>query len=54
LIISVVDDGVGMPEDVARSGLRNLESRAQQFGGTLSVASEPDRGTRVTWRVPLG
>jgi len=53
LIISVVDDGVGVPEDIARSGLLNLEHRAQQFGGTLSVTSEPGKGTRVTWRVPL-
>jgi signal transduction histidine kinase len=54
LIVSVVDDGVGMPADTARSGLRNLEHRARQFGGALSVATEPGQGTRVTWRVPLG
>jgi signal transduction histidine kinase len=53
LIISVVDDGVGVPQDIARSGLLNLEHRAQQFGGALSVTSEPNKGTRVTWRVPL-
>jgi signal transduction histidine kinase len=53
LIISVVDDGVGMPADVARSGLLNLEHRAQQFGGALSVHSAPGEGTRLAWRVPL-
>ena len=53
LIISVVDDGVGVPEDIARSGLLNLEHRAQRFGGSLSVTSGKGEGTRVTWRVPL-
>ncbi|MCS7483688.1 GAF domain-containing protein [Umezawaea endophytica] len=53
LIISVADDGVGIPVDVARSGLLNLEHRAQQFGGALSVHSEPGEGTRVAWRVSL-
>ncbi|WNV88650.1 GAF domain-containing sensor histidine kinase [Umezawaea sp. Da 62-37] len=53
LIISVVDDGVGVPESVARSGLLNLDHRARLFGGSLSVTSEAGKGTRVTWRVPL-
>jgi signal transduction histidine kinase len=53
LIISVVDDGVGVPADIARSGLRNLEERAVQLGGSLSVSREPAGGTRLTWRVPL-
>jgi signal transduction histidine kinase len=53
LTISVVDDGVGMPPAVARSGLRNLEQRAAALGGTCSVTAEPDGGTRLTWQVPL-
>ncbi|MCS7479361.1 GAF domain-containing protein [Umezawaea endophytica] len=54
LIISIVDDGVGVPQDIARSGLLNLEHRAQRFGGSLSVTSGTGGGSRVTWRVPLG
>ncbi|MGW4209284.1 GAF domain-containing protein [Lentzea sp. NPDC004789] len=54
LIISMVDNGLGMPPEVARSGLRNLEQRAASLHGALTVADEPGGGTRVTWRVPLG
>ncbi|MCX2949126.1 GAF domain-containing protein [Lentzea sp. NEAU-D7] len=53
LIISMVDNGLGMPPEVARSGLRNLEQRAAELNGTLTVGEEPGGGTRVTWRVPL-
>ncbi|GAB2817711.1 GAF domain-containing sensor histidine kinase [Lentzea nigeriaca] len=53
LIISMVDNGVGMPPQVARSGLRNLEQRASGYGGSSAVADEPGGGTRVTWQVPL-
>jgi signal transduction histidine kinase len=53
LTISVVDNGVGMPEVTARSGLRNLERRAAELGGDLVVGSEPGGGTRLMWHVPL-
>ncbi|MDX8052354.1 GAF domain-containing protein [Lentzea sp. BCCO 10_0798] len=53
LIITMVDNGLGMPSDVARSGLRNLEQRAVALNGALTVGEEPGGGTRVTWRVPL-
>ncbi|MFJ8966413.1 GAF domain-containing protein [Lentzea sp. NPDC102401] len=53
LVISMVDNGLGMPPDVARSGLRNLEQRAAELNGVLTVGEEPGGGTRVTWRVPL-
>jgi signal transduction histidine kinase len=54
LIIDVVDDGVGMPADVARSGLLNIERRAETCGGAVTVAAGSEGGTRVVWRVPLG
>lgn len=54
LIIDVVDDGVGMPADVARSGLLNMQRRAETCGGAMTVAANPEGGTRVVWRVPLG
>ncbi|MGH3876328.1 MAG: GAF domain-containing sensor histidine kinase [Actinophytocola sp.] len=53
LVVDVTDDGVGMPADVARSGLHNLERRARECGGSCVVASRPAGGTRLTWRVPL-
>jgi hypothetical protein len=52
----VVDDGVGFdPATVTRgNGLRSLQQRAAQIGGTLRVESSPGRGTDVilTARVP--
>ncbi|QFZ20270.1 GAF domain-containing sensor histidine kinase [Saccharothrix syringae] len=53
LVITVADNGVGMPAQVARSGLRNLEQRALDLGGTCTVTGGPTGGTRLTWRVPL-
>jgi signal transduction histidine kinase len=53
LIIEVVDDGVGLPEKRARSGLANLERRATECHGTVTVAAQQGGGTRLTWRVPL-
>jgi signal transduction histidine kinase len=53
LVIEVVDDGIGIPAGVARSGLSNLEQRAAACNGTVTVAAGPDSGTRLSWRVPL-
>jgi signal transduction histidine kinase len=53
LVIDVVDDGVGLPPGVARSGLLGINGRASKFGGSLLVAPGPEGGTRLTWRVPL-
>ncbi|MGH4011490.1 MAG: GAF domain-containing protein [Pseudonocardiaceae bacterium] len=53
LVIEVVDDGIGIPEGVARSGLANLEQRAVACGGMITVGAAPHGGTRLTWRVPL-
>jgi signal transduction histidine kinase len=53
LVIDVVDDGVGFPPGVARSGLLGIERRAARRGGVLNVTPGPEGGTRLTWRVPL-
>ncbi len=53
LVIEVVDDGVGIPDKAARSGLANLERRAAACGGTVTVVAQPGGGTRLTWRVAL-
>ncbi|MCE3555316.1 GAF domain-containing protein [Pseudonocardia sp. RS11V-5] len=53
LVLQIVDDGTGMPDDVARSGLHNLAERAAELGGALEVRRRPGGGTRLAWRVPL-
>jgi signal transduction histidine kinase len=53
LIIDVVDDGVGMPPGVARSGLLGVERRAGKCGGMAVVVPGPEGGTRLTWRAPI-
>jgi signal transduction histidine kinase len=55
LALIVRDDGVGIPEGVHRSGLRNLADRAEQLGGTMRVGpwAASGAGTQLEWRVPL-
>jgi signal transduction histidine kinase len=53
VVVEVVDDGRGIDERGARSGLRNLEERARRRGGTASVERLPDGGTRLRWCAPL-
>ena len=53
VVIDVLDDGVGIPETVARSGLHNLAQRAVGLGGSCTVTSPPGGGTRLTWTAPL-
>jgi two-component system sensor histidine kinase UhpB len=64
LVVSVVDDGAGFRarggadagsggERRAGSGLPRLAERLEIVGGSLEVASEPGRGTRVQARVPV-
>ena len=49
--VVVTDDGTGLPEVHARSGLANLADRAERRGGRLVVSSGP-AGTEVRWTVP--
>lgn len=53
ITVEVLDDGVGIPAHVGRSGLRNVEHRAETLGGQLRLARVGDHGTRLTWRAPL-
>lgn len=53
LTLVVRDNGTGVPEDGRRSGLRNLQERALQLGGSFEVGSPPEGGTRLMWSVPL-
>jgi PAS domain S-box-containing protein len=54
VMLSVWDDGVGLPADVVfGDGLRNMERRAQLLGGSSRISSEPGPGTELLWRVPI-
>ena len=53
LTIGVSDDGVGISEDVTRSGLGNLAARARDCGGQFTAAPRPGGGTRLVWSAPL-
>ncbi|MER6129037.1 GAF domain-containing sensor histidine kinase [Streptomyces sp. NPDC001795] len=52
--LTVSDNGVGIPPDGRRSGLRNMAERAQQLGGRMEWSSPADGGTTLIWRVPVG
>jgi len=58
LVLRVTDDGRGVEAAAAPTadhghGLVNLRRRAQRWAGTCTVEPAPDRGTVLTWRVPL-
>ncbi|MDH6112041.1 signal transduction histidine kinase [Kitasatospora sp. MAP12-15] len=54
VLLSVTDDGVGIPEGGRRSGLANLRRRAENLGGDAWHEPGPDRrGTRVRWSARL-
>jgi signal transduction histidine kinase len=63
LELEVRDDGVGVDASHRRSGLANLQRRAEHLGGSLQVepvapggvGTEPNTrpGTRLTWTIPL-
>ncbi|MEU6378713.1 GAF domain-containing sensor histidine kinase [Streptomyces sp. NPDC046909] len=52
--LTVTDDGVGIPPDGRRSGLRNMAERAEQLGGELELRTPAEGGTTLVWRVPTG
>jgi signal transduction histidine kinase len=62
LTIVVTDNGWGIPNHVIRSGLRNLEQRAEKADGQFTIGPDVRRddetddglpGTRLSWSVPL-
>ena len=53
LVIDVTDNGVGIPDTVARSGLHNLRQRAEEAGGSFQAERAPAGGTRLVWSAPL-
>jgi signal transduction histidine kinase len=53
LVLTVADDGVGIPETARQSGLNNLRIRAEAMGGTFDVAQRKPTGTKARWSVPV-
>ena len=54
LTINVVDDGRGIDPAVARrSGLANMQRRAELVGGSCVLSERPGGGTHVRWVAPL-
>ena len=51
--VRVVDNGIGIREDVKRNGLLNLERRAIEFGGTFEARPRLIGGTEAIWRIRL-
>ncbi|KDN84266.1 GAF domain-containing protein [Kitasatospora cheerisanensis] len=54
VLLTVTDDGVGIPDGGRRSGLRNLTRRAEALGGDAWHEPGPHaKGTRVRWTARL-
>lgn len=56
IVLTVTDDGIGLPPDWARPGhfgLRGLADRVKNLGGTFTVTNHLPRGVRLTATIPL-
>jgi len=53
LVIEVIDNGVGLPENGRRSGLENLSQRAARCRGRAEFGRREGGGTKIRWQVPL-
>ncbi|MEI5007645.1 GAF domain-containing sensor histidine kinase [Streptomyces sp. PmtA] len=53
VVLTVTDNGRGIPTDGRRSGLNNLEERARRVGGTVEIGRPDEGGSRLVWRAPL-
>jgi signal transduction histidine kinase len=54
VVLEIIDDGHGIPAgNNPRSGLANMQRRAEQAGGNFSITAAPGGGARVYWTAPL-
>jgi len=56
VLLKVEDDGVGLgggDRSQAGLGLRNLATRAERLGGSLTYTDREGGGTRAEWRIPI-
>ncbi len=57
IVITLTDDGVGLPADWSRPGhfgLRGLAERVERLGGRFSVSNCANRGVKLRAEIPLG
>jgi two-component system sensor histidine kinase UhpB len=57
ILVTVTDDGIGLPADWSRPGhfgLRGLTDRVEHLGGAFTVRNCADRGTQLKAEIPLG
>lgn len=55
VILTVADDGIGMPSDVEQQrghGLNNLQERAAFISGKITIETHPGQGVRVVVEAP--
>jgi signal transduction histidine kinase len=52
LTVEVLDDGVGGADAAAGSGLQGLADRIEALGGSLTVTTAAETGTRVAAELP--
>lgn len=53
LDLTVIDNGIGLGQSIRRSGLANLNRRAERHGGYLDVSDSPEGGLRLQWSIPI-
>ncbi|WP_204166107.1 GAF domain-containing protein [Streptomyces sp. NEAU-S7GS2] len=53
LMLTAMDNSVGISQGGRRSGLNNLAKRAASLGGEMTVETPAEGGTFLVWRVPL-
>ncbi len=60
VMFSVADDGIGLPDSNAGGGLTKehigfygMRERAKYYNGTLTIISQPDKGTKISVRIPF-
>jgi signal transduction histidine kinase len=56
LVLSIIDNGRGFElagAEPGRDGLAGLSQRMRQLGGDCQITSEPGRGTKVEFHLPL-
>jgi len=56
IVVTIIDDGVGLPEEWMRSGrfgLRGLTERVEHLGGTLTVGNREPHGVCLKAEIPL-
>jgi PAS domain S-box-containing protein len=53
VVLTVTDDGVGVPDEVLGGrGMANMDERARRLGGQFAITSQTTGGSMLRWMVP--